>query len=53
MKKNMDKITFESRSEVYNIVNALDAFLENHTRATERKDAERLRDLLEVMAMEW
>ena len=53
MKKNMDKVTFESRNELYNIINALDAYIEEHPKAEERRDAKRLRDLLDAMAMEW
>lgn len=52
MQRSVDKITFESRREICNIINALDAFLEEHQK-DENKDIERLRDLLDVMEMEW
>lgn len=53
MKKNMDTVTFESRYELYNLINALETFLEEHPKAEEAKDARRLADLLDAMAMEW
>lgn len=53
MKKNMDKITFENRNEICNIITALDTFLEDHTGEETCRDVERLCGLLEVMAMEW
>ena len=52
MQRSVDKITFESRREIYNIINALDVFLEEH-QEVEKQDIERLRDLLDVMEMEW
>ena len=53
MKKDMDKITFENRREIQNIINALDVFLEDSPGEEESKDVERLRDLLDAMSMEW
>lgn len=53
MKKDMDKIQFESRSEIHDIASALDTFKNEHPTAEENKTVERLFDLLDVMDMEW
>jgi hypothetical protein len=56
MKKDMDKIIFESRLEIESVARALSAVLEGKTyrpSETEKQDVERLMDLLEVMHMEW
>lgn len=49
----MDTITLENRSEIYDVINALETFLDEHPKAEERKSVERMRDLLDAMAMEW
>ena len=53
MKKTMDKIQFESRAEVGEVMNALEKYLTDHPSARESRTVNRLIDLLEVMDMEW
>lgn len=53
MKKGNDTIQFESRYEIDEVVSALDTFMEEHPNAREKESVERLKDLLDVMYMEW
>lgn len=53
MKKNMDKIQFESRYEIDEVVDALDTFLKEHPDARSKETVEELSHLLDVMYMEW
>lgn len=53
MVKDMDKIQFQSRNEIGESVTALDTFLKEHPKSSEKKTVTRLRDLLDVMFMEW
>ena len=49
MKKDMDKIIFESRREIDEVVNALEQIPEEK----KSENVKRLVDLLDVMYMEW
>ncbi len=53
MIKDLDKIKFQSRSEIDETMTALDTFLNEHPEAGEKKTVTRLRDLLEVMYISW
>lgn len=53
MKKCMDKIQFESRYEIDEVVKALDTFLKEHPNSEERETIKKLSNLLDVMYMEW
>ena len=53
MKKNMDKIQFEDRQEVDEVLSALDTFQQEHPNASEKDTVKQLRDLLDVMYIEW
>mgnify|MGYP006898621905 CR=1 FL=1 len=53
MKKDMDKIQFENRYEIDEVISALDTFLKEHPNAREQETCKRLSELLDVMYMEW
>ena len=54
MKKDMDKIIFESRWEIREVITALEAWQKTHGAKDEKADTvKRLIDLLDVMSMEW
>lgn len=53
MKQISDKIQFESRNEVSEVMSALDTFIEEHKGAKEIKAVKRLNDLLDVIYMSW
>lgn len=53
MKRDMDKIIFESRVEIDEVTDALTTFLKEHPNAKGRNTLERLSDLLDAMYMEW
>ena len=53
MERNMDKIQFESRYEIDEVVSALETFLQEHPNAREKETVKRLADLLDVMYMQW
>lgn len=53
MIRSMDKVQFESRCEISEAVTVLDVFLEEHPNAEEKQTATKLRDMLDVMYMEW
>lgn len=54
MKKDMDKIIFESRWEIGEVITALEEWQETHGAKGEKADTvKRLIDLLDVMSMEW
>lgn len=54
MKKDMDKIIFESRLEIEKVISALEEWQEKHGAKDEKSDTvNRLIDLLDVMSMEW
>lgn len=54
MKKDMDKIIFESRWEIGEVITALKEWQKTHGAKDEKADTvKRLIDLLDVMSMEW
>lgn len=53
MDRQLDKVQFESRSEVDEVCDALSTFVKEHPDSRSRKAAERLAELLDVMYMEW
>lgn len=53
MRKDMDKIVFESRIEIDEICEALGTFLQEHPKAKNKDSAQKLSDLLDAMYMEW
>ena len=53
MKKDMDKIQFEDRQEIDEILSALDTFLQVHPNAREKGTVKQLTELLDVMYLEW
>ncbi len=53
MKKNMDKIQFESRHEIDRVIDALDTFLKEHPDAGGKETVKQLSGLLDAMYMEW
>lgn len=53
MKKNMDKIIFESRYEIAEIINALEEWQDTHKKDEKSDTVKRMIDLLDVMSMEW
>lgn len=53
MKQVLDKIQFESRIEIDEVVECLHTFLEEHPDASGKETVRELSDLLDVMYMEW
>ena len=53
MKREMDKIIFESRNEISRIEKALAEYSEDHPDKEETKDVLNLIDLLDSMYMNW
>ena len=53
MKKDMDKIQFEYRYEVQELMKVIDKYVKQNPAEKENKTLERFFDLLDVMAMEW
>lgn len=53
MKKNMDKIVFESRREIEEILSALEEWQKSHKSDSKAETVEKLINLLDVMHMEW
>lgn len=53
MKKDMDKIIFESRYEIGEVIQALEEWQKSHKSDSKADTVERLSELLEVMHMEW
>ncbi len=51
MKIDADRIQFESKSEIDNIISALNEYLENAD--GDNEDAQELLDLLDAMQREW
>lgn len=49
----MDKIQFESRSEISETMTALNTFLQEHPNADEEITVTRLFNLLDVMYISW
>ena len=50
MKKDMDKIVFESRNEIDEVVNALEKYVKEYG---ENETVKKLIDLLDAMYMSW
>ena len=53
MKKDMDKIIFESRYEVGEVIQALEEWQKSHKSDSKADTVKRMIDLLDVMSMEW
>lgn len=53
MKKDMDKIQFESRAEIQELMKVVDNYVKQNPKEKENKTLERFFDLLDVMDMEW
>ena len=53
MKKNMDCIKFEYRSEIDEIETALDCYLKDHPSADNKETVKEMIHLLDVMYMSW
>lgn len=53
MQKNMDKIQFESRTEIDEILDALVTFMKEHQDARGMETVKRLSVLLDEMYMTW
>ncbi|MEG2812987.1 MAG: hypothetical protein RSA79_00145 [Oscillospiraceae bacterium] len=53
MKKDMDKIQFEYRAEIRELMKVIDKFVEQNPSEKENKTVERFFNLLDVMDMEW
>lgn len=53
MKKNMDTIQFESRTEIRELMKVIDKYVKQNPAEKQNKILERFYDLLEGMDMEW
>ena len=53
MKKNMDKIIFESRWEIEEVMVALEEWQKTHKSDSKKETVQKLINLLDVMHMEW
>lgn len=53
MKLDMDKIQFESRSEIDEIADALDTYMKEHPKSRSVETVKKLSNLLDVMYMNW
>lgn len=53
MKKNMDKIIFESRWEIEEVMSALEEWQKSHKSDSKKETVQKLINLLDVMHMEW
>lgn len=53
MKKDMDTIKFESRSEIRNLMKVINRYVKQNPEEKENKTLERFFDLLDCMDMEW
>ena len=53
IKKDMDKIQFEYRYEVQELMKVIDKYVKQNPAEKENKTLERFFDLLDVMDMEW
>ena len=52
-KKDMDKIQFEYRAEIQELMKVIDKYVKQNPSEKENKTLERFFDLLDVMDMEW
>lgn len=53
MTKDMDKIQFESRTELRELIKVVDTYVKQNPKEKENKTLKRFFDLLEGMDMEW
>lgn len=53
MEKDMDTITFESRSEIQELMKVIDRYVKQNPEEKENTILERFFDLLDIMEMEW
>ena len=53
MKKDLDKIVFESRREIEEVLSALDEWQDSHKSDSKKETVQKLVNLLDVMHMEW
>ena len=53
MKKKMDKIQFESRTEVRKIISVLEKYVDAYPQENNNRTVKELYNLLDVMEMEW
>lgn len=53
MRKDMDKIVFERRSEIEELMIVLSEYCKQNPKSEHKKNMEKLMDQLEVMHMEW
>lgn len=53
MKRDMDKIQFESRAEIGEIIRMIEKYADAYPKDRNNKTVKRLYDLLDVMEMEW
>ena len=53
MVRDNDTIKFDDRSEVEDILNALNTYMQEHPNASEIKNVDRLCDLLDLMHIMW
>lgn len=53
LKRDMDKIQFESRREIENILKVIDNYVKQNPEEKKNETLKRLFDLLDVMDMEW
>lgn len=53
MKRELDKIQFENRSEIQGLMIVIDKYVKQNPSERNNKTLERFFDLLDVMDMEW
>lgn len=53
MKKELDKIQFEYRAEIQELMKVIDKYVKQNPEEKNNKTLERFFDLLDVMDMEW
>lgn len=53
MIKDMDKIQFENRTEIAELMKVIDKYIKQNPAEKQNKTVERFFDLLDVMLMEW
>lgn len=53
MKKDMDKIQFESRYEIEAIMKVVDKYVKQNPAEKDNEELKRLFELLDIMHMEW
>ena len=53
MKKELDKIQFESRAEINEIIRVLEKYVDAYPKEKDNRAVKELYNLLDVMEMEW